>query len=85
MSTRSNKRRLASTISVLAVALSVGISQPAHAQLTTATIRGHITNSAAPAPGTTVTAKSVDTGAVSRAVAGPDGGYVLTGLSPGSL
>ena len=84
MSIQSNRRRLASTISVLAVALSVGIAQPAYAQLTTATIRGHITNSAAPAPGTTVTAKSVDTGAVSRAVAGPDGGYVLTGLSPGS-
>jgi outer membrane receptor protein involved in Fe transport len=80
----SKKRRLATTISAFAVALSVGIAQPAHAQLTTATIRGHVTNSNAPAPGTTVIAKSLDTGAVSRSVAGPDGGYVLTGLSPGS-
>jgi len=79
-----NKRRFASTISTLALALTVCVAQPAHAQLTTATIRGHVTNSAAPAPGTTVTAKSVDTGAVSHAVAGPDGGYVLTGLSPGA-
>jgi hypothetical protein len=80
----SNKRRLASSISIFAVALSVGIAQPAPAQLTTATIRGTVTNSAAPAPGATVTAKSVETGAVARATAGPDGSYVLTGLSPGS-
>lgn len=84
MSIISNKRRLASTISALAVALSIGIAQPAHAQLTTATIRGTVTNSTAPAPGATVTAKSVETGAVARATAGPDGSYVLTGLSPGS-
>lgn len=84
MSIISNKRRLASSISIFAVALSVGIAQPAHAQLTTATIRGTVTNSAAPAPGATVTAKSVETGAVARATAGPDGSYVLTGLSPGS-
>jgi outer membrane receptor protein involved in Fe transport len=80
----SNKRRLASTISAFAVALSVGIAEPAHAQLTTATIRGTVTNSAAAAPSATVTAKSVETGAVARATAGPDGSYVLTGLSPGS-
>jgi hypothetical protein len=80
----SNKRRLASTISAFAVALSVGIAQPAHAQLTTATIRGTVTNSAAPAPGTVVTAVNVDTNAVTRATAGPDGSYTLTALRPGT-
>lgn len=84
MNTILNKRRFASTISTLAFALSVCVAQPAHAQLTTATIRGHVTTSAAPAAGATVTAKSVDTGAVSHAIAGPDGAYVLTGLSPGA-
>lgn len=81
----SSKRRLASGISAMAFALTLGVAQPAYAQLTTATIRGQVSNSAAPAPGALVTAKSVDTGAVTRATAGPDGGYVLTGLSPGSF
>lgn len=80
----SKSRRFASGISALAIALSVGVAQPAQAQLTTATIRGHITNSAAPTPGATVSAKSIETGSTARSVAGPDGGYVLTGLSPGS-
>jgi hypothetical protein len=80
----SNKRRLASTISAFAVALSVCVAQPAYAQLSTATIRGQVTNSAAPTPGATVVAKSVETGAVAHTVAGRDGSYVLTGLSPGT-
>jgi hypothetical protein len=80
----STKRRLASTISAFAVALSVCVAQPAYAQLSTATIRGQVTNSAAPTPGATVVAKSVETGAVAHTVAGRDGSYVLTGLSPGT-
>jgi hypothetical protein len=80
----SNKRRLASTISALAVAMSVSIAQPAYAQLSTATIRGQVTNKAAPVPGATVTARSVETGAVAHAAAGPDGTYVLSGLAPGA-
>jgi hypothetical protein len=80
----SNKRRLASTISAFAVALSVCVAQPAYAQLSTATIRGQVTSSAAPTPGATVVAKSVETGAVAHTVAGRDGSYVLTGLSPGT-
>jgi outer membrane receptor protein involved in Fe transport len=79
-----NKRQLASGISAFAVALSVCLAQPAHAQLSTATIRGQVTSKAAPVPGTAVMAKSVDTGAVTHAVAGPDGTYVLSGLAPGA-
>lgn len=65
-------------------ATSLLAAAPALAQLSTATIRGHVTNKAAPQPGATVSARSVDTGAVTRAIAGPDGTYVLTGLSPGA-
>ena len=76
--------RLATSISAIATAVALSIATPAHAQLTTATVRGQVSNSAAVAPGATVTAVSVDTGAIRRAVAGPDGSYVLTGLSPGT-
>ncbi|MGH6783488.1 MAG: carboxypeptidase-like regulatory domain-containing protein, partial [Sphingomicrobium sp.] len=57
---------------------------PAIAQLTTATIRGQVTTSATPAPGTAVEAVNVDTGSTTRATAGPNGSYVLTGLQPGT-
>jgi hypothetical protein len=80
----SNRRRLASTISSFAVALSVCLAQPAYAQLSTATIRGQVSNKAVPAPGAAIVARSIETGAVARATAGPDGSYVLSGLSPGA-
>jgi outer membrane receptor protein involved in Fe transport len=67
---------------LLASALSV--ATPALAQLTTATIRGSVSNAATPAPGATVTAVNVETGATLHAVAGPDGSYVLSGLRPGT-
>src|SRR6476659_6087431 len=53
---------------------------PALAQLTTSTIRGHV----AGAKGGVVTAVNVDTNAVTRTTAGPDGSYSLTGLRPGT-
>src|SRR6476659_7978563 len=53
---------------------------PALAQLTTSTIRGHV----AGAKGGVVTAVNVDTNAVTRTAAGPDGSYSLTGLRPGT-
>jgi outer membrane receptor protein involved in Fe transport len=69
-------------IALLATSLLTAV--PAHAQLTTATIRGQVATSAAAAPGAVVTATSVDNGSVRRATAGPDGSYVLTGLQPGT-
>ncbi|MEJ7777853.1 MAG: TonB-dependent receptor [Sphingomicrobium sp.] len=69
-------------IALLATSLLTAV--PAHAQLTTATIRGQVATSAAAAPGAAVTATSVDNGSVRRAKAGPDGSYVLTGLQPGT-
>jgi hypothetical protein len=78
------KFRLASGVSAIAAAVALSIATPAYAQLTTATVRGQVSNSSAVSPGATITAVSVDTGATARAVAGPDGSYVLTGLSPGT-
>src|SRR5688572_2171033 len=57
---------------------------PAAAQLTTATIRGQVTTSAAPVAGAAVEAVSIDTGSVSRATTGATGSYVLTGLQSGT-
>jgi len=65
-------------------ATSLLAATPALAQLSTATIRGQVTTKAVAAPGVTITAKSIDTGALAHAVAGPDGTYVLTGLAPGA-
>jgi outer membrane receptor protein involved in Fe transport len=66
------------------LATSLLAATPAMAQLTTATIRGYVTTSAAPAPGAAVTARNVDTNAITRVTAGPDGSYTLTGLRPGT-
>ena len=74
--------RRALSAALLATTLLAGTS--ALAQVTTATIRGNVTTSAAPAPGTIVTARNVDTGSVATATAGADGSYVLAGLRPGS-
>src|SRR3954454_10938184 len=81
----SNLRRKAGLgVRVALFATSLLAASPALAQLSTATIRGQVTNKAAPAPGATVVAKSIDTGAVTRGVTGPNGTYVLSGLSPGA-
>lgn len=71
-------------IKLALLATSLLTAAPALAQLSTATIRGQVTNKAIAAPGATIVARSIDTGAVAHAVAGPDGSYVLTGLSPGA-
>jgi hypothetical protein len=57
---------------------------PSYAQLSTATIKGQITQSGAPAKlATPVTATNQANGYTYRAVTGADGSYVLTGLAPG--
>ena len=66
------------------LATSLLAATPALAQLTTSTIRGHVTTSAAPSPGAAVTARNVDTNAITQATTGPDGSYSLTGLRPGT-
>lgn len=66
------------------LATSLLAATPAVAQLTTATVRGQVTTSAAPAPGVAIEARNIATGATTRVTAGPDGSYVLTGLRPGT-
>lgn len=80
----SSSPRARGAIRIALLATSLLASTPAFAQLTTATIRGNVTASAAPAPGVTVTARNIATGATTSTVARGDGGYVLTGLRPGT-
>ncbi len=57
----------------------------AHAQLATATLRGHINEGEQPvAAGTEITARNVANGFTYRTTTKSDGSYVLTGLAPGS-
>jgi hypothetical protein len=57
---------------------------PAYAQLSTATIKGHITQGAtAPAAGAQIVAVSTSSGYTWRTTAAADGTYVLAGLPPG--
>jgi hypothetical protein len=66
------------------LATSLLMGAPAYAQLTTATVRGKVTSGEAPATGTTVTARNVDTGFTSRGMVAADGTYVLAGVRPGT-
>jgi outer membrane receptor protein involved in Fe transport len=79
MMTRKTGARTLLRAALLAGAL--GLSAPAFAQLTTATIRGTV---AAAAQGTSVTAVNVETGFRVTAQAAADGTYVLSGLRPGT-
>ncbi|MBL0124435.1 MAG: TonB-dependent receptor [Betaproteobacteria bacterium] len=74
--------RLTTMAGLVAVALM--ISSPAHAQLSTATVKGQITISGAPAKASQVTATNKASGYTYKATSGPDGSYVLTGLAPGT-
>ena len=71
------------TLLLLAL-LAVGIAASAHAQATTATIRGTVTNSTgSPVSGAEISAVGAATGFVRTVTAGPDGSYTLAGLTPG--
>jgi hypothetical protein len=79
-----SRRRLSRGLRTILLATSLLAATPAFAQLTTSTIRGTISSGTTPSPGAVITAVNVDTNAVTRATAGPDGSYVLTGLRPGT-
>jgi len=78
VSTTSNKRQLASGISIIAIAAALGIATPAHAQ-TTSTVRGHVEGAAA---GSTVTLTDVNTGHTDTAKVDANGNYIMVGLAP---
>ncbi len=71
-------------IGISGVTMSVALAPPAAAQLTTATVRGQVSSGATAVPGATIVAVEIGTGFTSRATAGADGSYVLTGLRPGT-
>src|SRR6185312_13845310 len=80
-SSRMARNTLAALVgSVFAVGMMV--STPASAQLSTSTIRGHITGPSS--AGARISATNVATGFSARATVGADGAYSLTGLPPGT-
>jgi len=75
VSTTSDKRRLSSGISVIAVAVALVVATPADAQ-TTSSLQGHA------AAGSTVTATDVNTGHSDSVKADASGNYQIVGLPP---
>ncbi|QDH73042.1 carboxypeptidase regulatory-like domain-containing protein [Brevundimonas sp. M20] len=70
--------------SALAVAIALGAAGAASAQVTTSTIRGSVTDGAAAEAGAVVVARDVASGFTTRTTANSGGGYVLSGLRPGT-
>ncbi|KQW84023.1 TonB-dependent receptor [Brevundimonas sp. Root1279] len=78
------KAKISLGVSALALALSLASADGAAAQVATATIRGSATDGAAAEAGATITARDVGSGFVTRTTANSTGGYVLSGLRPGT-
>ncbi|MDO9078320.1 MAG: TonB-dependent receptor [Brevundimonas sp.] len=70
--------------SALAMAVSLACAGGASAQGATSTLRGTIYEGQAVETGGSITATEIATGYVSRGRIGADGGYVLSGLRPGT-
>lgn len=70
--------------SALAVAIALGTAGAASAQVTTSTVRGSVTDNGTAEAGATVVARNTASGFTSRTTANTDGGYVLSGLRPGT-
>lgn len=70
--------------SALAVAISLATAGGAMAQVTTSTIRGSITDGTVAEAGAAVVARDVASGFTTRSTANANGGYVLSGLRPGT-
>ncbi|HEX2815455.1 MAG TPA: TonB-dependent receptor [Phenylobacterium sp.] len=69
--------------SCAAFALGLGLTGAAHAQLSTATVNGRVSENAAVQAGAKVVATQAGTGFVTRATSDQTGAYVLPGLRPG--
>jgi outer membrane receptor protein involved in Fe transport len=79
VSSISNKRRLASGISVIAIAAALGVATPAMAQSESATLQGHVDGAK---PGTPVVAVDTHTGQRSTGTVDAKGNYAILGLRP---
>ena len=76
--------RYLGAVSALAVAIALGTAGAAGAQVASSTLRGTIYEGEAPEAGGTILATEVATGYVTRGRISADGGYVFTGLRPGT-
>ncbi|MDQ7811949.1 carboxypeptidase regulatory-like domain-containing protein [Brevundimonas sp.] len=81
--TRKSKHYLGAA-SALAVAISLAAAGGAAAQVSTATIRGSVTDGAQAEAGAAIVARDVASGFTNRTTANAQGGYVLSGLRPGT-
>ena len=79
MNITNNKRRLASGISVIAIAAALTVASPAFAQAESGTIRGHVDGAA---PGTQVVAVDRQTGQRQVGTVNAQGDYEIFGLRP---
>lgn len=76
--------RYLGAVSALAVAIALGAAGAANAQVSSSTLRGTVYEGAAAESGGTILATEVATGYVTRGRIAADGGYVFTGLRPGT-
>lgn len=81
--TRKSRQYLGAA-SALAVALSLAAAGGAAAQVATSTIRGSVTDAGQAEAGAAVVARDVASGFTNRTTANAQGGYVLSGLRPGT-
>jgi len=81
--TRKSKHYLGAA-SALAVAISLAAAGGAAAQVATSTIRGSVLDGAQVEAGAAIVARDVASGFTNRTTANTDGGYVLSGLRPGT-
>ncbi|HYC97681.1 TonB-dependent receptor [Brevundimonas sp.] len=70
--------------SALALAVSLACAGGVSAQVTTSTIRGSVTDNGAAEAGAAIVARDTSSGFTTRATANANGGYVLSGLRPGT-
>ena len=81
--TRKSKQYLGAA-SALAVAFSLAAAGGAAAQVSTSTIRGSVMDGAEAEAGAAIVARDVASGFTNRTTANAEGGYVLSGLRPGT-
>lgn len=79
-----SRRAVMGATSALALAISLAATGAATAQVSTATLRGTVYEGASVETGGSVVATEVATGYVTRGRIAADGGYVLSGLRPGT-
>ncbi len=81
---RFNKGHRMATASAAAILIAMSAAGGAMAQVSTSTLRGTVYEGGVAESGGSIVATDLDTGYVTRGRIGADGGYVLSGLRPGT-